>query len=214
MWGLAPLQNLTRAAKYEKLGHPLKMKIPYVDLWKQGELVSPAKFPEKLRTDDFYLGDFGLAMKINEPVAQQGRPPQQFCSPERLHGKGPSFACDMWSYIMIFTRLYLGFIPFQVPINGGVLRTLVSCLGPLPREWKGLIEDTEEYNYWYDQETKPEPGRELATILARYSNDPVERGHMHSIMSKVLTFYPEKRPSAEQLLHDPSFRAIMEKYGC
>lgn len=36
---------------------------------------------------------------------------------------------------------------------------------------------------------------------------------MHSIMSKVFVFRPEERLTATQLLHDPSFRALMEKHG-
>ena len=26
----------------------------------------------------------------------------EYCSPDRLHGKHPIFACDMWSYMVIF----------------------------------------------------------------------------------------------------------------
>jgi hypothetical protein len=91
---MTPLHNLNRSAKYDALGRPLKRIIPFVDLWKQGELVRPVQVPETLRTEDFYLGDFGLAMKVDDPVTQPGYPPMQFCSPERLHGKNPSFACD------------------------------------------------------------------------------------------------------------------------
>lgn len=49
MWGMAPLYDLNRSAKYEALGRPLKEIIPFVNLWKQGELVWPLKIPENLR---------------------------------------------------------------------------------------------------------------------------------------------------------------------
>jgi serine/threonine protein kinase len=120
MWGMLPLRNLNRSAKYEALGGPLKQTIPFVDLWKKGELVSPVKVPENLRTEEFFLGDFGLAKKLSNSTTQRGYPPSQYCSPERLHGKDPSFACDMWSYMVVFSVIYLGFVPFPTFLNGGV----------------------------------------------------------------------------------------------
>lgn len=112
MWGIAPLDNLDRAAKYEILGRPLKMAVPD-EPWRQGEVVKPIEIPDDLKTETFYLGDFGLAMKPDTPVTQPGRPPIHFCSPERLHNHDPSFACDMWSYMCLFTELYVGFTPFH-----------------------------------------------------------------------------------------------------
>lgn len=64
MWGMASLDGLSRSAKYKALGRPLKQRIPsIVDIWKQGELVSPVKVPRELCTKEFYLGDFGLSKK-------------------------------------------------------------------------------------------------------------------------------------------------------
>ncbi|KAJ5249263.1 hypothetical protein N7468_000714 [Penicillium chermesinum] len=60
----------------------------------KGELVSPIRFPEDLRTDEFYLCDFGLAKKIGDLSSQHGYPPMHYCSPDRLHKQEPSFACD------------------------------------------------------------------------------------------------------------------------
>ncbi|KAK6823928.1 hypothetical protein RU639_006437 [Aspergillus parasiticus] len=95
MCGITPPLGLSRSAKYEVLGRPLKEIIPVVKLWKQRELVGPLAMPENLRTEKFYLGDFVLAMKVDTPVTRKGNPPMKFCSPERLHGKHPSLACDM-----------------------------------------------------------------------------------------------------------------------
>lgn len=132
MWGMAPLHNLIRSAKYELLGRPLRQIIPHVDLWKQGELVSPVEVPENLRTEEFYLSDFGLAIKLGDPTIPRGYPPVQVCSSERLHKKDPSFACDMWSYMVMFGVLYLRFPPFRS------WHYLLRCLGPFPEQWKGL----------------------------------------------------------------------------
>ncbi|OJJ30902.1 hypothetical protein ASPWEDRAFT_62274 [Aspergillus wentii DTO 134E9] len=183
------------SAKYEAFGRPLKQPIPFVELWKRGELVGPIKIPEELRTEDFYLGDF-----------------------DRLHGKDPSFACDMWSYMVIFAELYLGHTPFPTWLKGGIITGIVRCLGPLPEQWRSLYPDPGglQVDSWYDQSNKPDPNHDLASTIARFrpDADPIEREHVHSIMGKVFNACPEKRLTAAQLLQDPSFRAIIDKYGC
>ncbi|KAB8214681.1 kinase-like domain-containing protein [Aspergillus novoparasiticus] len=219
MWGITPLPGLSRSAKHEVLGLPLKEIIPVVKLWKQGELVGPLEMPENLRTEKFYLGDFGLAMKVDTPVTQKGNPPMKFCSPERLHGKHPSLACDMWSYMVIFGMLYLkGHSPFSAAAaHDGVISDIVRSLGPVPEQWKGLcVYAGGGLDSWYDQSKKPDPDRNLASTIANFrpDADPVERELVHSIMLKIFTYCPEKRLTATQLLQDPSFRALMEKYGC
>lgn len=216
MWGMVPLHNLSRSAKYEALGRPLKQVIPFVDLWKQGELVRPVEIPENLRTEEFYLGDFGLAMKLGDSVTQRGYPPMQFCSPDRLHRKDPSFACDMWSYMMIFAELYFGYPPFPTFLKGGIITGIVRCLGPLPEQWKGLYTHPGGLGSWYDQRKTPDPNNDLASTIAYFRPDAdlIERQHMQSIMNRVFTYCPEKRLTATQLMQDSSFRAIMDKYGC
>lgn len=134
MWGMVPLHNLNRSAKYEALGRPLKQTIPFVDVWKPGELVWPVKIPEDLRTEEFYLSDFALAKKLGDPMTQRGCPPSQFCSPDRLHRKDPSFACDMWSYMIIFAVLYLEYAPFPTALEGGIISGIITRLGPLPEQ--------------------------------------------------------------------------------
>ncbi|KAJ5384135.1 protein kinase domain protein [Penicillium concentricum] len=213
---MAPLDNLSRSAKYEALGRPLKQSIPYVELSKKGELVQPLQIPEYLRTEEFYLGDFGLAKKLSDSVTQMGFPPSDYCSPERLHGKDPSLACDMWSYMVVFSVLYLRFPPLPSWIPGGIIAGCVARLGPLPLDWKGLYIRPGVDDFWYDQSQTPNPKHNLASTIAQFrpDADPIERQHVFSIMCKVFQYSPEKRLTATQLLHDPSFRAIMDKYGC
>lgn len=215
MWGMPSTDGLSRSAKYELLGRPLKQTIPFVDLWKRGELVSPVKVPQEQCTDEFYLGDFGLAMKVGDSITQGGYPPMHYCSPDRLHRQEPSFACDMWSYMAVFTMLYLTFPPFHTWIKGGIVSSMVRCLGPLPEQWKGLYVYDDGLDSWYDQSQSPDPKNGLAAKIAHFrpDADPVERQHVESIMSKVFTFHPEKRPTARELLRDPDFKAIMERYG-
>ncbi|KAL2830888.1 kinase-like domain-containing protein [Aspergillus cavernicola] len=218
MWGMVPLHDHHRSAKYEALGRPLRQIIPFVDLWKQGELVHPVKVPENLRTEEFYLGDFGLAKKLDDPTSttQRGWPSMQYCSPDRLHGKDPSFACDMWSYMVIFSVLYMRAPPFSAFFEGGIISGMVKGLGPLPEQWKGLYTHPGGLDSWYDQSETPDPDQGLASRIARFGADadPIEQQHVHSIMSRVFTYCPEERLTATQLLRDPSFRAIMDNYGC
>lgn len=216
LWGMAPLHNLSRTAKYELLTRPLKRAIQDVELWKPGELVRPIRVPETLRTEDFYLADFSLAMKVGDPVAQPGDPPLCFCSPERLHGEAPSFACDMWSYMVNFVELYQGGRPFHDGYIGGVLTTITARLGPLPERWKGSYIYDDCLDSWYDQNRTPDKNNTLATGLARYrpDADPAERELVLSIMQKVFLYSPEERLTATQLLADSSFKALMARYGC
>ncbi|KAK2758828.1 hypothetical protein FQN54_003520 [Arachnomyces sp. PD_36] len=212
MWGIAPLENLDRAAKYKVLGRPLKIAIPDKP-WRQGEVVKPIEIPDNLRTETFYLGDFGLAMKPNDPVTQPGCPPTPFCSPERLHNHKPSFACDMWSYMCVFTELYAGFPPFHTWANGGTMTTIVRLAGPLPAHWKGhFCTPSKSLDSWYAEDSTRNPESNLDALILRGRPDasPAERKHMISIMSRGFSVWPEKRPTATQLLQDPSFRAIMD----
>ncbi|EEP79848.1 predicted protein [Uncinocarpus reesii 1704] len=125
MWGIKPLDRLSRGDKYKKIGRPLKQAITHIpDLWKPGELVVPLTVPEELRTEMFYLGDFGQATQIGSE-APVGSPPVAYCSPERIHNKAPTPACDMWSYMCIFMKLYFGFVPFHAYWEGGVITSIV-----------------------------------------------------------------------------------------
>ncbi|KAJ5555690.1 hypothetical protein N7461_004160, partial [Penicillium sp. DV-2018c] len=194
MWGMAPIDGLSRSAILK------------------GELVSPVKVPQDLRTDEFYLCDSGLAKKIGDLTTERGYPPMNYCSPDRLHGQEPSFACDMWSYMTIFSMLYLAFSPFRTFLGGGVVSGMVESLGPLPEQWKGLYIYPGGLDSWYDQSRSPDRANDLAVRIAHFrpDADPVERQHVQSIMSKVFIYHPEKRPTAIELLRDPSFRAIMD----
>ena len=84
MWGVAPLHHLDTKTKYKYLDHPLKIALPS-DLWRQGELVRPAKVPTSLLADQVYIGDFGLAIKAGTDVRHKMLSPLQIIShaPER-----------------------------------------------------------------------------------------------------------------------------------
>lgn len=216
MLGMAPLHNLSRASKYELLGRPLREPIPVENIWKKGGLVRPIDIPANLRTEDIYLGDFGLAKKLNDPFTQRGYASVQFCSPERLHNKDPSPACDMWAYMLIFAELYNGLLPLWTYSEGGIIADYLKCFGPLPEEWKGLYIHPGGLDSRYDQNAEPDPEFELASRIIGYRPefDAAERELACSIMRKVFRYRPEERLTAAQLLQDDSFKALMKRYGC
>lgn len=213
---MIPLDNLSRESRYKVLGEPLKQPIE-LDLWKSGELVKPMNFPDELRIEKLYLNDFALSVKVDtlHPYLPKGMPPIKFCSPDRLHRQKPSFACDIWSYMCIFAELYLCFVPFSTWLEGGIVTSMVELLGPLPEEWKGLYLNSQDVSeWWYDQDYKINPEFNLRTMIAnaRPEADPVEVQHAYSLMVKGFSCNPAKRPTSTQLLQDPSFKYIMEKY--
>ncbi|WEW59585.1 hypothetical protein PRK78_005059 [Emydomyces testavorans] len=214
MWGMVFLSHLSREAKYSILGRPQKAVIDEEDLWKPGELVQPVEVPENLCTETFYLGDFGLAMKLGTSAAEYGLPPIEFCAPERLFNAPPSIASDMWSYMCLFSELYCGTPPFCSSwMGGGMMVDMVRKLGPLPKQWKGhYYYSNSECDSWF--EGKPDPKRDLAATISRLAPHAShqELKHVLSIMYSCFNYHPEKRPTATQLLRDPSFRAIMDIY--
>ena len=205
-------------AKYQKFNRPLRTSIPYLQpaLWKQGEFVQPAEIPVELRTDDFFLGDFGISTKLNDPTfqVQGGYPPVQYCSPERLHGELPSLACDMWSYMVVFSELYLGLPLFLGVRKGGIISDFRNILGPLPASWKGHFKLTRDLGSWYEEGDGTPLDNTIKDMIAkrRPDVDEAERDLVDRIMRKVFVYSPEERLTAAQLLEDPDFKELMQKY--
>ena len=216
MWELPPdFATTDTARKYQLLGRPKKYSLDY--LHKAGEMVAPVRFPLHLLGGKVYLGDFGLTIRNGTSAPPGPQAPYGFCAPERFHGIGPSFASDVWSYMHLFTLLYLGYRVFYG--NGGrdTVFSWFEHLGPMPEQWKGrffwsnVVEDA-----WYDPTMTSDPKRDLAFRIAwlRPETSQVERGHVLSVMRKGLCYLPEQRITAAELLRDPSFIALMKIYQC
>ncbi|KAK2133941.1 hypothetical protein NOF04DRAFT_1367202 [Fusarium oxysporum II5] len=104
--------------------------------------------------------------------------PVGYCAPERMHQINPTFASDMWSYMCIFTELYLKWPLFGPGFFGGgfrfVAELFVRVLGPLPLSWKGSYDgDGEPDESWYDQSKVSEPEMSLESRVTQ-SRDTVE----------------------------------------
>jgi len=215
MWGVAPLDNLNTKTKYKYIGRPKKIALPR-DSWRQGELVRPLEVPKSLITDAVYLGGFRLATEAGTEVKDKVPLPLniRYYAPERFHNINPSFASDMWSYMCLFSQLYLNCVPWQCPLRFMMLSCMVEVLGPMPEQWKGHYVCGECNNSWYDQSITSDPRSALERLIQkeRPETSPTERNHVLSLMSRVFCYCPEDRLTATQLLQDASFKALMEIY--
>jgi serine/threonine protein kinase len=188
----------------------------FTEQWKEGELVMPMKPHESLVGDTILLGDFGLAHESGTSGAEKLQMPAWYCAPERVHGADPSFGSDMWSYMCLFFELYAAARLFPGSGYTSVVSCMVNTVGPLPESWKGsycaggLCD-----NAWYDQNRRLEPAGTLKakTVSFRTDISPTELEHVMSILYRGLSYLPEHRLTAAQLLEDASFKALIEIYG-
>ncbi|KAG9237183.1 kinase domain-containing protein [Amylocarpus encephaloides] len=214
MWGVVSLDKYDTSAIYQRLGRPKKQEI-FGDVkgWR-AELVRPVEVPRSLIRKEVYLGDFGMAIRAGTSVDFKGQTPVVYCAPERYHNIDPSFASDMWSYMVIFAELYLGTTPFHGIGVVQVISYIVSIVGPLPQEWKGSYEGPGTApDSWYDRSSKPYyPLKEQIGVIRPEVSDS-ERDIAVSIFSRGLCYLPEARISMEELLQDDSFKALLDLYG-
>lgn len=215
MYSLRPLGDCDITTKYEYLGRPQKMRL-FTEQWKEGELVMPMKPRESLVGDMVLLGDFGLAHTLGSSGAQKLQSPAMYCAPERAHDTDPSFTSDMWSYMCLFFELYTTARLFPGPGHRATLTSMVNTLGPLPISWKGYYRGSGRCDdTWYDQDRRPRPMMGLKANLIRLCPDvdETELELVISILRRGLSYLPEHRPTAAQLLGDSSFRNLMAIYS-
>lgn len=217
MWDMVPLDSYNTSDKYKYLGRPKKFAInPHPGL-QQAEIVKQMEIPKSLIKENVYLADFGLSITAGTSVNCKAHEPCEYCAPERFHNIDPSLASDMWSYMCLFTELYLGFVPFRGICDGAgtavVITSMVNALGPLPENWKAdYVFPGSAHESWYDQGRQPVPEMTLAAKIkhARPEASQTEISNVLSFMSKVFCYLPESRISAAELLEDPSFKAVMQ----
>ncbi|KAH6957192.1 kinase domain-containing protein [Fusarium avenaceum] len=215
LYSLRALDNCSITEKYAQVGRPRKMRL-FTEQWKDGELVMPMKPQESLLGDTIRLGDFGLAVKAGTPVAQKLQLPATYCAPERLHDRNPSYASDMWSYMCLFFELYAKRCLFPGFSHALVTERMVSMLGPLPLSWVGSYHASGQNDLaWYDQDRHPDPEMALRTDIRSFRPDISARELelVLSVLSWGLSYLPEHRPTATQLLEDLSWKELTGLYG-
>ncbi|TVY89286.1 Serine/threonine-protein kinase [Lachnellula willkommii] len=210
MCGIVPLDDYNIKMKYQYLGRPKKIPLQ-TRAGMQGELVRPVVVPPSLLTKSVYVGDFGLAMNAGTSINYKPQSLSAWCAPERLHNTDPSAASDMWSYMCLFTELYLGTLPWS--IYGDALPDMVKVLGPLPQTWYGYYHQPARTDAsWYDPKKQPESNLEAMIEHARPDISSTERAHVLSFMLKGFSYEPQYRITAAQLLCNASFQAVMGVY--
>ncbi|KAE9367687.1 kinase-like protein [Stipitochalara longipes BDJ] len=182
MCGIVPLDAYDIKMKYQYLGRPRKIPLQ-TKAGMKGELVRP-----------------------------RPQSPSAWCAPERFHNINPSAASDMWSYMCVFTELYLGTLPWS--IYGDALPGMVKVLGPLPWLWHNYYhQPTRKEASWYDPKKQREFTLEAMIARTRPDVSSTERAHVLSFMLRGFSYEPQHRITAAQLFNNASFQAVMGVYG-
>ncbi|EEP80773.1 predicted protein [Uncinocarpus reesii 1704] len=208
LWGSTLPEGLSIVDKYRILGRPQRKLIPY-NTWKPGELVAPIKVPISFCSEKFYLADFGTALQIGSLAVSDAPiviPPQEYCSPERLHGATPHYSCDMWSYMCVFSDLYFGGPLFRC------FNDVVACLGPVSADLKGkYLWPKFSEDRWYDQNTTA-TGLEDRLQLHQPKVSSTEMKLLLSVLKRGFALEPKHRLTADQLLQNPDFNTLINLY--
>lgn len=129
----------------------------------------------------------------------------------------PSFASDVWSYLVLFLHLYTEESVFAIgPGFAGVLNSIVDRVGLLPQEWKGQYDAYDEAKAkasWYGSEL---PAKDiLSDFLDKHQPDisSAEKALVLSIIRQVFHPRPEDRVTAVELLENEEFKSLMSIYG-
>lgn len=213
----------TLKERYQLLGRPRKAKA----LWEEdpiagknmilGELVAPATFLPPLVGVDAYLCDFGILITVGTSVPNKLQSQPNYCAPELFHDMEPSFASDIWSYMVLFLYLYTEESVFAIgPGFSGVLNSIVDKVGSLPLEWKGhykAYDKAKSKASWYGDEPPVKDMFGAFLDLHRPDIDSAEKALVLSLIQQVFCPRPEDRITAAGLLGSRTFEALMRIYG-
>jgi serine/threonine protein kinase len=172
-----------------------------------GEIVLPMQVPANLLTGSVYLGDFGISIRAGTQVECKQQTPSCWCTSERFHNVNPTAASDMWSFMCIFAKLYLGALPWSP--YGEPLAEMVKIFGSLPQRWKGYFCYLQRANSsWYDPRTTPETSLDALIARVRPDVDSTARSYVAHVLRRGLAYEPDERITARQLLQDAYFRTF------
>lgn len=210
------LGPMSIADKYKLLGRPRKARALEEDEQIVGELVAPASFPPEILGSDAFLCDFGILIQAGTSVPNKLQSPPGYCAPELFHNIEPSFASDMWSFMVVFLYLYTEHPVFTGWGFAGIVSSIVKHIGALPIEWKGCYNayDKEEVQEsWYSQGLQS--GDTFDAFLDKYRPDinADEKALLLSVIQQVFRPRPEDRATAYEILSSEDFQALMDIYG-
>lgn len=168
----------------------------------------------KLSEANIVLCDFGEAFTPSKQRKLESHSPFVSRAPEaRFDPHSISFPSDIWSLGCTIWGLFAQRPLFEhfLATEDFILREQVDALGLLPGEWwsrwekrhdsfteDGSIKNRESYRSWDDRfEGCIQEPRKAATMPAL---DPAEREALSSMLRWMLSFRPESRPTASQIL--------------
>lgn len=201
--------------KYKLLGRPRKARALVQNDHVVGELVAPANFPSEILSPDIYLCDLGILIEAGTSVPNKLQSPPGYCAPELFHNFEPSFASDMWSYMVVFLHLYTEHSVFYGPGFAGKLGSIVKRVGILPLEWKGSYsasdKDAVQASWYGNGQAK----YSLTEFLDQHRPDigAGEKALALSVIRQVFRPRPEERIEASELLESEDFKTLMSLYG-
>lgn len=206
--------KMSTAEKYKILGRPRKARALKEGDQVVGELVAPAKFPLSLVSSDTYLCDFGILIEAGTSVPNKLQSPAQYCAPELFHDIEPSFASDMWSYMVVFLYLYTEYPAFPGWGFAGNVNSIVERVGDLPLEWKGRYINKETVQEsWYEDASQSKDIFSAFLDQHRPDINAKEKRLALSVIRQVFRIKPEDRVRASDLLVNGDFEALMGIYG-
>ncbi len=207
---MQPISHINTTSKYQSFGRPRKTLVEPHTNW-IGEIVLPMQVPANLLTGSVYLSDFGISIRAGTQVECKQQTPGCWCALEQFHNVNPTTASDMWSFMCIFAKLYLGALPW--PPYGDPLAEIVKIFGSLPQRWSGHFYYPQRANpLWYDPRTKPETSLDALIARARPDVDSTERSYVAHVLRRGFAYEPDERITACQLLQDPDFQNTLRRY--
>lgn len=208
------LAKMSTAEKYKILSQPRKARALKEGDQVVGELVALTKFPLDILSPDTYLCDFGILVEAGTSVPNKLQSPAGYCAPELFHDFEPSFASDMWSYMVVFLYLYTEYPAFPGWGFAGDVDSIVERVGVLPLEWKGRYINKETVQEsWYEDASQ---WKDIFSALLDQHRPDIsakEKGLALSVIRQVFRMKPKDPVRASDLLGNGDFEALMSIYG-
>ncbi|KAF2756508.1 protein kinase [Pseudovirgaria hyperparasitica] len=154
------------------------------------------------------LCDFGEA-RFGEGVHRDDIMPDVYRAPEVILGMKWSYSVDIWNAAMVVwdlfehSQLFTGRRSDGKYDDGNHLAEMIAILGPPP---PGFLARTENSLRYWDENGKwrdliPIPNANLERLEQRLVDG--DKDGFLQFVRKMLTWIPEERPSAEELIFDP-----------
>ncbi|KAH7091304.1 kinase-like domain-containing protein [Paraphoma chrysanthemicola] len=219
------IDELTPDQLYAKYGRPeleniIRLNGEPLDPWVPSHGVVPIWFGDdsdtiSLADARIYLTDFSESFRPVVDIRQSSHTPFVLRPPEILleQTSQVSFASEIWSLACAIFAI-MGQRPlFETwfPDATRILEEHVDTLGRLPREWWPIWADRHQYFNDQLQRIDGSPRRSLEDWLEDFIQEPRKQSDMAemdeeekqaflSLLRSMLSFSPDDRPSAQQIL--------------